>query len=97
MFTCIRLVIYSVVLEDLGWISLPFLFPFPSLLCWMSPSLRLRLGESERFDPYLRVSPLPGFQYSCSLFFIPVDVGNLLVASKVLEHLLGSHQLEHGL
>lgn len=52
---------------------------------------------SEHLEPYLSVSPLPGFQYSCSLLFIPVDLGNLLVASKVLKHLLGSHQLEHSL
>lgn len=57
----------------------------------------LALSFLSVFGPYLSVSPLPGFQYSCSLFFVPVDVGNILIASKVLKHLLGSHQLEHGL
>lgn len=88
MFTCILLVIYSVVKEDLGKKS----FQCPLFFAGSLPASPLKCLVS-----YLSVSPLPGLQYSCCLFFIPVDVGNLLVATKVLKHLLGSHQLEHSL
>ena len=76
-----------------------FLFAslFPRPLFWFSLSPSLSLLFLECFGPHLSVSPLPGFQYSCSLLFIPVDLRNLVVGPKVLEHLLGSHQLEHGL
>lgn len=79
-----------------------FRVDFFSLLSFLalfsgSLSLPLSLLFLECFGPHLSVSPLPGFQYSCSLLFIPVDLRNLVVGPKVLEHLLGSHQLEHGL
>lgn len=74
----------------------------------LSPSLPLNLHSGRPsppplppscyvWPPYLSVSPLPGLQYGRSLLLVPVDVGNVRVASKVLKHLLGSHQLEHGL
>lgn len=63
-----------------------------ALLPAAQPTRPLRFGP-----PYLSVSPLPGLQYGRRLLLAPVDVGNLVVAPKVLKHLLGSHQLEHGL
>lgn len=92
MFTCILLVIYSVVEEDSGKMFFPLPLPKSAFLAGRLPACSLKCVL-----PYLSVSPLPGLQYRCRLLFIPINVGNLLVASKVLKHLLGSHQLEHGL
>lgn len=92
MFTCILLVIYYVVEEDLGEMPFPSPLPMPPFLTGCLPAYSLKCLVS-----YLSVFPLPGLQYSFCLFFIPINVGNLLVASKVLKHLLGSHQLEDGL
>lgn len=46
---------------------------------------------------YLRVLPLPGLQDGGSLVLIPVDMGDHVIALQMVIHLLGGHQLEHGL